>query len=342
MKIEFGTTKKGEKASCYILKNKNGMEAVVSDYGAALLKLLVPDKNGKLCDVVLGYETLEDYENGGDSIGATVGRVANRIGTGEFELNGTVYSLTKNDNGKNTLHGGCDFYNKRMWNAKNEDDQQVTFTLTSPDGDQGFPVELKIEVTYTVTDDNELKIHYHAVPDKDTIVNLTNHSYFNLPGHASGSALDEEVWINADMFTEADEESIPTGIFVPVEGTPMDFRNAKTVEKEIGGDYIALRYGNGYDHNWVLNGEGFRKVAAAYSEKTGIKMEVSTDLPGMQFYSGNFLVETKGKDGAVYDKGHGICFETQYFPDAIHKDNFKSPVVRAGESYETTTIYKFV
>ena len=186
-----------------------------------------------------------------------------------------------------------------------------------------------------------MKIHYTAIPDKDTIINLTNHSYFNLSGHASGSALDEEVWINADMYTEADAESIPTGVLIPVEGTPMDFRKSKKVEKEIGEDYIALKYGNGYDHNWVLNGDGFRKVASAYSEKTGIKMEVFTDLPGMQFYSGNFLGETKGKDGAIYDKGYGICFETQYFPDAIHKSNFKSPVVKAGEKYETTTVYKF-
>lgn len=341
MRFDFGTTQKGENASYYVLKNSKGMEAVVSDYGAALLKLLVPDREGKLCDVVLGYETLKDYENGGDSIGATVGRVANRIGTGEFELNGITYSLTKNDNGKNTLHGGCDFYNKRMWLVKKEDDQQVTFALNSPDGDQGFPGELKIEVTYTVTEDNELKIHYYAVTDKDTIVNLTNHSYFNLSGHASGSAWDEEVWIAADMYTEADAESIPTGKLIAVEGTPMDFRTPKKVEKEIGEDYIALKYGNGYDHNWVLNGTGFRKVASAHSEKTGIKMEVLTDLPGIQFYSGNFLVETKGKDGAIYDKGHGICFETQYFPDAIHKENFESPILKKGEKYETTTVYKF-
>lgn len=340
MKQEFGMTKNGEKASCYVLKNSKGMEAVVSDFGAALLKLYVPDKNGKKQDVVLGYETLEDYENGGDSIGATVGRVANRIGTAEFELNGKKYELTKNDNG-NTLHGGCDFYNKRMWDVKEEDDTHVVFSLVSPDGDQGFPGEIKIEVSYIVTEKNELKIHYHAVPDQDTLINMTNHSYFNLSGHASGTAWNAKVWLDADAFTETDGELIPTGKVIPVEGTPMDFRKEKVVEKEIGEDYTPLKLAGGYDHNWVLNGTGFRKVASAESEETGIEMEVYTDLPGMQFYSGNFLAGSKGKEGAVYKKGYGICFETQYFPDAIHKENFVSPIVKAGEVYETTTVYKF-
>ena len=197
MKKEFGTTRNGETASCYILKNSKGMKAVVSDFGAALLKLYVPDKNGKSQDVVLGYETLEDYENGGDSVGATVGRVANRIGTGAFELNGKKYELTKNDNGENTLHGGTDFYNKRMWSVKEEDDTHVVFMLVSPDGDQGFPGEVKIEVSYTVTEENELKIHYYAIPDQDTLLNMTNHSYFNLAGHASGTACNAKVWLDA-------------------------------------------------------------------------------------------------------------------------------------------------
>ena len=341
MKNEFGATKNGEKASCYVLKNSKGMEAVVSDFGASLLKLYVPDKDGKTQDVVLGYETLEDYENGGDSLGATVGRVANRIGMAEFELNGKKYELTKNDNGKNTLHGGIDSYNKRMWDVKEEDDTHVVFALVSPDGDQGFPGEVKIEVSYTITEENELKIHYHAIPDQDTLLNMTNHSYFNLSGHASGTAWNAKVWIDADAFTETDAELIPTGTVVPVEGTPMDFRKEKVVEKEIGADYTPLKLAGGYDHNWVLNGKGFRKAASAESEETGIKMEVYTDLPGIQFYSGNFLAGSKGKEGAVYEKGYGICFETQYFPDAIHKENFESPITKAGEVYDTTTVYKF-
>ena len=341
MKKEFGATKNGEKASCYVLKNSKGMEAVVSDFGASLLKLYVPDKDGKTQDVVLGYETLEDYENGGDSLGATVGRVANRIGMAEFELNGKKYELTKNDNEKNTVHGGIDFYNKRIWDVKEEDDTHVVFALVSPDGDQGFPGEVKIEVSYTITEENELKIHYHAIPDQDTLLNMTNHSYFNLSGHASGTAWNAKVWIDADAFTETDAELIPTGTVVPVEGTPMDFRKEKVVEKEIGADYTPLKLAGGYDHNWVLNGKGFRKAASAESEETGIKMEVYTDLPGIQFYSGNFLAGSKGKEGAVYEKGYGICFETQYFPDAIHKENFESPITKAGEVYDTTTVYKF-
>ena len=341
MKKEFGATKNGEKASCYVLKNSKGMEAVVSDFGASLLKLYVPDKDGKSQYVVLGYETLEDYENGGDSLGATVGRVANRIGMAEFELNGKKYELTKNDNGKNTLHGGIDFYNKRMWDVKEEDDTHVVFALVSPDGDQGFPGEVKIEVSYTITEENELKIHYHVIPDQVTVLNMTNHSYFNLSGHASGTAWNAKVWIDADAFTETDAELIPTGTVVPVEGTPMDFRKEKVVEKEIGANYTPLKLAGGYDHNWVLNGKGFRKAASAESEETGIKMEVYTDLPGIQFYSGNFLAGSKGKEGAVYEKGYGICFETQYFPDAIHKENFESPITKAGEVYDTTTVYKF-
>ncbi len=340
MKQEFGTTKNGETASCYVLKNGKGMEAVVSDFGASLLKFYVPDKDGKSQDIVLGYDTIEEYEEGGDSFGATVGRVANRIGMAEFELNGKKYELTKNDNG-NTLHGGCGFYNKRMWDVKEVDDTHIVFAMVSPDSDQGFPGEVKIEVSYTVTEENELKIHYYAVPDQDTLLNMTNHSYFNLSGHASGTAWNAKVWLDADAFTETDEELIPTGKVISVEGTPMDFRKEKVVAKEIGEDYMPLKIAGGYDHNWVLNGTGFRKVASAESEETGIKMEVYTDLPGIQFYSGNFLAGSKGKDGAVYEKGYGICFETQYFPDAIHKDNFESPITKAGEVYDTTTVYKF-
>ena len=343
MKKEFGATKNGEKASCYVLKNSKGMEAVVSDFGASLLKLYVPDKDGKTQDVVLGYETLEDYENGGDSLGATVGRVANRIGMAEFELNGKKYELTKNDNGKNTLHGGIDFYNKRIWDVKEEDDTHVVFALVSPDGDQGFPGEVKIEVSYTITEENELKIHYHAIPDQDTLLNMTNHSYFNMDGHASGDVLDQEVWIDADAFTRADAESIPTGEITPVEGTPMDFRTKKAIGKEIETDYEALNFGKGYDHNWVLNNKGeFAKVAEMSSEESGITMEVYTDLPGMQLYTGNFIVDAKGKGGAHYHKRQAACFETQFFPDAIHKENFAGPVCKKGETYETTTMYKFI
>ncbi len=340
MKSDFGTTKKGEQVSLYTMKNGSGMEIAVSDYGAVLVKVLITDREGQVQDVVLGYEDVSGYESDTLYLGATLGRVANRIRGGEFELNGVNYTLTRNDN-QNTLHGGRDFFNKRMWEAEEVDDSHVTFLLHSPDGDQGFPGTVDIRVTYTLTEENEIKIHYHAVPESDTLVNLTNHSYFNLSGHASGTILDQEVVICADVYTEADAQSIPTGELIPVEGTPMDFRAGKTVGSEIEVDYEALRFGGGYDHNWVLNGSGYRQAASMYSKKTGIGMKVFTDLPGMQFYTGNFIDGKEGKDGVLYEKRQGLCFESQYFPDAVHKENFEGPIVRAGAVYETTTTYRF-
>ncbi len=340
MVCEFGSTAKGEKASLYTLRNKGGIEIGVTDYGAALVKVLIPDKDGKVQDVVLGYDSAKAYEEGGVHFGATVGRVANRIGGACFELNGKIYALTANDNG-NSLHGGCDYYNKRMWRAEEVTGQKVIFCLESPDGDQGYPGAVRISVTYELTDDNEIKLHYHAVSDADTLINLTNHSYFNLSGHASGPVLGQEVFIAADVFTRADAESVPTGEIVPVEGTPMDFRKYKAIGEAIGADYEALILGQGYDHNWVLKGSGLRLVAGMRSDKTGIVMEVLTDLPGMQFYTGNFLVSEQGKKGAVYNRRHGACFETQYFPDAVHKEHFEGPVIKAGASYDTVTIYRF-
>lgn len=340
MRSDFGTTSKGEKATLYTLKNQNGMEMAVSDYGAVLVKVLVLDRNGEKRDVVLGYDDVRGYEAGTLYFGATVGRVANRIGGGAFTLNGKTYELTKNEN-QNTLHGGTDYYDKRMWETEEADDSHVTFLLHSPDGDQGFPGKVDIRVTYTLTEENEVKIHYHAVPEEDTLLNLTNHSYFNLSGHDSGLVLDQEVMICADAYTRTDEQSIPTGEVVSVHGTPMDFRVKKPVGKEIETDYEALVLGQGYDHNWVLNGSGHRQAAAMYSEQTGIEMKVYTDLPGMQFYTSNFIVQEAGKEGAVYKKRQAACFESQYFPDAVHKEQFEGPVVRAGEIYDTTTVYQF-
>lgn len=337
---EFGITSKGEKAKLYSMKNGNGMEAAVTDYGASLVKVLVPDKDKKIQDVVLGYDSAIGYEKGDVYLGASVGRVANRIGGASFELDGKIFELTANDNG-NSLHGGREFYNKRMWEVTGAEDNSVTFTIHSPDGDQGYPGNAEISITYELTEDNEIKIQYHSVPDKDTLFNLTNHSYFNLSGHASGSVLEQEVMIAADVFTKADEESIPTGELVSVEGTPMDFRDYKAIGKEIESSYEALVFGQGYDHNWVLNGSGMRTVAGMRSKETGIVMQVDTDLPGLQFYTGNFLVSEAGKEGAEYKKRHGACFETQYFPDAVHKEHFEGPQVKAGEAYSTTTVYRF-
>ncbi len=340
--ISFGQIANGQETVLYALKNRNGMEAHVTDYGAVLVDVLVKDKEGNVRDVVLGYDSAAEYEKHiGMFFGAVVGRNANRIGNASFTLNGKTYQLEKNDN-NNNLHSGYDFYNKRMWEVKEADDHKVVFALHSPDGDQGYPGDLDLTVTYELTDENELKISYLGVPSADTVINMTNHSYFNLNGHGSGDVLSHEVMIDADYYTRADQESIPTGELTDVTGTPMDFREKKTIGREIEADYEALNFGGGYDHNYTLNNYGeYQKVAEMTGDESGITMEVYTDLPGMQLYTGNFIVEEHGKNKAVYHKRQAACFETQYYPDAVNKTNFQNPVCRAGEEYKTTTGYKF-
>ena len=342
-KRAFGFNKKGEAATLYTFENQNGMVMEVTDFGATLYALYIPTAGGKL-DVVLGYDDPAGYEGpSGTFFGATVGRNANRIGKASFPINGEIYQIDKNDNGKNNLHSGFDFQSFRVWNVKEIGDNTITFSLHSPDGDQGYPGALDIDVTYTLTEDNTVKIDYYGVPQADTIVNYTNHSYFNLNGHTSGAILKHTVWVDADHYTPADAESIPTGEIAPVEGTPMDFRTKKEVGRDIDADFEALNFGKGYDHNWCLNNGGaFAKVAEMTGDKSGITMEVWTDLPGVQIYSGNFLVQEPGKGGHVYTHRNGICFETQYYPDALNHENFPSTVVKAGEVYKTTTVYKFL
>lgn len=340
MKKDFGVLKNGEKAELYLLKNENGVEIAVSNYGATWVSAWIPGKDGKK-DVLLGYDTVAGYEAGGESIGATVGRSANRIGGAEFILNGKTYHLSKNK-GENNLHSGPDFFHKRLWKVLEEDDFHVVFALESPEGDQGFPGAMSVRVTYVLNSENEVRISYRAESSEDTVCNLTNHAYFNLNGHTSGDILSHEVWVDADAFTRTDRDSIPTGELVPVEGTPMDFRKKKPVGKEIDMDYEALIFGNGYDHNWVLNGSGYRKAAELTAVESKITMEVYTDRPGVQIYAGNFLNNEQGKQGAVYQKRDGICFETQGFPDAVHHENFPSSILKKGETWETTTAYKFI
>ena len=337
----FGSTSKKEEAVLYTLTNENGMSASITNYGAALVKLNVPDKEGKLRDVVLGYDDVTGYEKGGGSFGAPVGRNANRIGGAVIKIQDKTYELEKNDNGNN-LHSGTNYYNKRIWNVGEKTDSKIEFVLHSPDGDQGYPGTLDMHVTYELTEDNELRLIYDAVPDQDTIINMTNHSYFNLDGHDSGNVLKELVTLDADYFTRADAQSIPTGELVDVTGTPMDFRMPRALGEAIDADYEAVRLGKGYDHNWVLKNNGkFDKVAQAVSEKSGIVMEVWTDLPGMQMYTANFLDNEHGKNGAVYGIRDAVCFETQYFPDAVHHENFASPICKKGMPYHTVTSYKF-
>lgn len=338
---DFGITSRGN-TSLYTITNKNNMSVSVTDFGATLVRVLVPDRNGSPTDVVLGYDEAKGYEDGTVFFGASVGRSANRIGGASFEINGVTYKLEQNDH-SNNLHSGLDFYNKRIWQVAEKGEDSVAFVLHSPDGDQGYPGSLDMMVRYTLTDDNALKIDYDAVPDKDTIINMTNHSYFNLDGHGSGDVLEQEVQIYADYFTKADQESIPTGELTDVTGTPMDFRVKKAIGRDIEEPYEALIFGKGYDHNWVLNHhEKFAKAAEMTGKKSGITMEVYTDLPGMQFYTANFVENERGKDGAVYGMRHAACFETQYFPDAIHKEKFPGPVCSAGENYKTCTVYKFI
>ena len=339
---KFGITKDGSKPYLYKMKNDAGMEVQVSDFGATLVNVTVLDQDKNPVEVVLGYEDAAGYENGTAAIGAIVGRNANRIGGACVTINGIDYKLAEND-GKNNLHSGPDVYQKRMWRVVENGDDHVTFLLHSPDGDQGYPGAVHIEVTYTLTEDNAVKIAYHAVPDADTLINMTNHSYFNLSGHASGTAWNAKVWIDADAFTETDAELIPTGTVVPVEGTPMDFRKMKKIGQDIGVDFEQLKFVGGYDHNFVLDkADGTIQLAArARSEKSGICMDVYTDCVGIQLYAGNFIGKQTGKGGASYDSRHAFCLETQYFPNAVNEPNFKSPVLHVGETYHSQTKYCF-
>ncbi len=339
---EFGTTKDGQQVIAYTITNSKGSSITMIDYGAILKDIIVPDRDGRLVDVALGYDRVENYEVNPPHFGATIGRNGNRIEGGSFTLNGTDYQLAQNENDRNNLHSGPDGYEFRMWEAQtNEANGCVTFSIVSPDGDQGFPGELRIAVTYMLTEENKVKIHYEGVCDRDTIVNMTNHSYFNLDGESAGSIMDHILMIDADCFTPVDEYSIPYGTLESVEGTPFDFREPKKIGRDAGAESEQLEHTGGYDHNFALNGEGLRVVAKAVSEKTGITMTVMTDLPGVQFYAGNFISGPAGKGGHEYGKREGFCLETQYFPNSVNVLAFESPKLEAGEHYSTTTCYTF-
>lgn len=346
VKKGFGVCSNGVEASLYELTNEKGMKVTITDFGANVVSIVVPDANGVMADVALGFETIQGYEQNAPGFGSFIGRNANRIQNAEFELNGKVYPLQKND-GPNNLHGGNPAYNKVMYEVETLEDENgcaVELTRVSPDMEQGFPGNLNISVTYTLTDENELIIEYFAVSDKDTVVNLTNHSYFNLSGHNSGTVLDHEVMINASHFTPTDDLLIPTGEIRSVEGTPMDFRTMKSIRKDIHADYKPLKQAKGYDHNYVLDKESddVELCAKLYDPKSKRYMEVFTDLPGIQFYTANFLAEpADGKEGAVYHKQDAACFETQFYPNACNNQEFPSSILKAGAEYSYATIYKF-
>ena len=344
MKTEaFGSIQSGKKATLYILENKNHTVVKVTDFGATLVSVLFADKDGVMKDMVLGYDDAASYEKGTSCFGATIGRNGNRIKDARFTIDSKEWVIEANEN-NNSLHSGKNGFNHLMWEMKESGDNYVTFYHYSPQEEQGFPGNMHVTVTYTLDDEDTVHITYHAKADADTVMNFTNHSYFNLAGHDSGVMLDQKLQLFADAYTpDEDSHSIPTGEIAPVAGTPMDFTEMKPIGRDIQEDYQALKYGNGYDHNWALNhpaGE-LSLSEKAEDEKTGRTMEVYTDLPGVQFYTANSLKTERGKNHAVYTPRCGYCFETQYFPDAINKPEFASPVIKAGEEYKTTTIYKF-
>lgn len=332
----------------FSITNSNNLTAKLTNFGALLVSLFVPDKNGNLDDIVLGFDTLEKYfTNDVCYFGSTVGRNSNRVKNASFNINGVTYNLDKNEREKNNLHSGFNPYNKRLWDYTiDNSNNSVSFNLISPDGDQGFPGEFNITVTYTLTDDNELKIEYNGKSNKDTIANMTNHSYFNLAGHNNGTTLNQNLWINADKFVEVDNELIPTGILVEVRNTPMDFTTSKKIGQEIDSDFEQLKLTGGYDHAYVINKtqNGIEKIAVLSDENSGRAMEVYTDAIGVQFYAGNFIENNKivGKENCMYKNRSGICLETGFLPNSMNQENFSSPVLKANEIYNTTTIYKFV
>lgn len=338
----FGTSPEGIYVYLYTIENSKGMKAEVLNYGGIIVSLYVPDKDGKFTDVVLGCDDLENYYKC-PFFGAIIGRHANRIEKAVFELNGREYRLAKND-GNNHLHGGIKGFDKVVWDVQEHTGNSIRMHYLSHDGEEGYPGNLDVTVTYTITEDNGLLIDYKARSDADTVVNLTNHSYFNLSGHDHGSILKHQVKINADKFTVNNEECIPTGEIISVDGTPLDFREFRPVESGIDADNIHIKCGCGYDHNFVLNVSGKEPELAAevYDPLSGRRMKVYTTKPGVQFYSGNHLKgDVVGKGGVRYQKRSGLCLETQYFPNAMKHKHFPSPVLKAGELYHHITIYKF-
>ncbi|HTZ84168.1 MAG TPA: aldose epimerase family protein [Candidatus Acidoferrales bacterium] len=340
----FGT-QDGRPVHLYTLTNSHGVEIKAMNYGGIIVSIKVPDRKGQLADIVLGHDKLEGYIPNPPYFGAIVGRYANRIANGEFTLDGKTYHLPKND-GPNTLHGGTDkTFNKVVWDAEPlKSKTGVAFSYLSHDGDDGFPGNLHMKVTYTLTDTNELVIDYEATTDKATPINVSQHSYFNLKGQGDGDILDHEIMINADRFTPVDKNLIPTGELRPVKGTPFDFTKSTRIGSRIDDNNEQLVLGHGYDHNFVINRKGSGLVLAArvYEPTTGRVLEVSTTQPGVQFYTGNFLDGTiTGKDDKVYKRRYGLCLETQHFPDSPNHPSFPNTILKPGEKFHQTTVFKF-
>ncbi len=345
-KSDFNTNHYGKKIQLFTLTNSNGVKVEITNFGGKVVSIIVPDKNGVFKDVVLGYDHIDDYISGNPYFGALIGRYGNRIAKGKFLLEEREYQLVKN-NGNNHLHGGTTGFNDVVWDAtfiENSVGQFLELEYLSKDGEEDYPGNLKVKVIYSLTKENELKISYQATTDKSTIINLTHHSFFNLAGEGNGDILDHELFINSDIFTPINSESIPTGEFKIVEGTPMDFREFTAIGNRIENKNKQLKSGNGYDHNYVLKNKQKNVVlaAAVHEPLSGRYMEVFTDQPGMQFYSGNFLDGSDvGKEGKAYHRRTAFCLETQHFPDSPNHPNFPSTILESDKKYAYTCVYKF-
>ena len=346
IKTAFGNMPDGQAIDLYTLTNRHGMQAAITNYGGTVVRLITPDRNGHMDDVVLGFGNLAGYLQTEPYLGALIGRYGNRVGHAQFTLDGVTYHLAKND-GDNTLHGGLKGFDKRVWTARDVSSKgapALELKYLSKDGEESFPGNLSVTVVYSLTDDNELKIDYSAVTDKDTVLNLTNHSYFNLAGQGNGDILKDQIMISADRFTPVDAGLIPTGELKSVAGTPFDFRKSGVIGARINDSDEQLKLGKGYDHNFVINrtGPGLMLAARVTEPTSGRVMEVLTTQPGVQFYTGNFLDGTlHGKGGKVYKQRYALCLETQHFPDSPNKPSFPTTELKPGETYKETTVYRF-
>jgi len=339
----FAVTVDGKPTALYTLRNKNGLVAQITNFGATIVSLFVPDRNGAFADIVHGLDCIDDYvKHNGPYMGAICGRSANRIAGGRFLLDGKDYQLAVN-NSPNHLHGGIKGFDKVVWDVKSASQNQVVLTYFSPDGEEGYPGDLTVQVAYTLNNDNELILDYEAATSKTTLINLASHSYFNLAGDGSGKVYDQLLLINADFFTPIDETSIPTGEILTVKGTPMDFTSMKNIGRDLFADDLQMKYGTGYDHNLVLRkGLGELGLAAiAHDPVSGRTMKIYTTQPGVQFYSSNWTENQKGKLGRIYNKREAFCLETQHFPDAANHWHFPSTSLKPGELYIQKSIHKF-
>lgn len=340
---KFQTEVNNAKTALYVLKNKTGMEVCITNYGGRIASIMVPDKNGKMQDVALGLDNIDDYIHIPNNFGASIGRYANRIAQGRFVLDGDTIQLPQNKHG-HCLHGGRKGWQCQIYDAKQIDPATLELTYFSPDGDENFPGNVTAKVIYQLTNDNAIHIHYKATTDKKTVINMTNHSFFNLSGDPSKVSTNDILYINADNYTPIDSTSMTTGEIVSVKDTPMDFTIPKTIGQDINDDFIQLKNGNGYDHNWVLNTRGdINQIAAKLtSPESGISVEVYTNEPGIQVYTGNFLNGTvTGKKGIVYNQRTAVCLETQHYPDSPNKKDWPSVVLEPGQTYHSQCIYKF-